>query len=82
MAQHQSHNGRRIFARSALAITLLSAGLAIPAAAQGDAGTGSAGTTTSDNDDDGFNPGWLGLIGLAGLAGLRRRDHVDTSTRR
>ena len=33
--------------------------------------------TEADDDDAGFDLGWLGLIGLAGLAGLaRRRDPV------
>lgn len=31
-----------------------------------------AGTSTTD-DGDGFNAGWLGLLGLFGLMGLRRR---------
>jgi len=39
-------------------------------------------TTTSD-EDDGTDYGWIGLLGLAGLAGLlgRKRDdhHRDTS---
>ncbi|NDV89325.1 hypothetical protein GTW51_21925 [Aurantimonas aggregata] len=36
--------------------------------------------TTVEQDDDGFDPGWLGLLGLAGLAGLagrKRATHVD-----
>ena len=33
-------------------------------------------------DDDDTDWGWVGLLGLAGLLGLRRRDHVDTTTRR
>jgi hypothetical protein len=28
-------------------------------------------------DDDGFNPGWLGLLGLIGLAGLMPRDRRE-----
>jgi MYXO-CTERM domain-containing protein len=38
-----------------------------------------------DNDDDGFDMGWLGLLGLLGLAGLtgRNRPHAhDTVTTR
>jgi MYXO-CTERM domain-containing protein len=35
----------------------------------------------ADNDDDGFDLGWLGLIGLAGLAGLSgRRNRVHHHT--
>ncbi len=30
-----------------------------------------------DDDDDGFDWGWLGLLGLIGLAGLKRRDDHD-----
>ena len=82
MAKYESHTIRRVLARTALGLALLSAGAAVPALAQGDANGNNAGTTTRDNDDRGFNPGWLGLIGLAGLAGLRRRDHVDTTSRR
>ncbi|NDV87979.1 hypothetical protein GTW51_14835 [Aurantimonas aggregata] len=40
--------------------------------------------TNQNDDDDGFDLGWLGLIGLLGLAGLagRKRDtHVETVTR-
>ncbi|MBB4001615.1 WGxxGxxG family protein [Aurantimonas endophytica] len=40
--------------------------------------------TTNQNDDDGFDLGWLGLIGLLGLAGLagrKRTTHVDTVNR-
>jgi hypothetical protein len=29
------------------------------------------------NNDEGFNPGWLGLLGLIGLAGLMPRDRRD-----
>jgi hypothetical protein len=31
-------------------------------------------TTTTDDDNDGFDLGWLGLAGLAGLIGLMPRD--------
>ncbi|WP_165251526.1 WGxxGxxG family protein [Paludisphaera soli] len=46
-------------------------------------GTDSGTTATrTDRDDDGFNPGWLGLIGLAGLAGLMpRKNHAVTTHR-
>jgi hypothetical protein len=33
-------------------------------------GTSTSGTTTYNDDRNGFDWGWLGLIGLAGLAGL------------
>ena len=59
-----------------------------PAATGTTAGTDLRTTTTQDNTDYGFDPGWLGLLGLAGLAGLlRKNDHThhrtdDTTTRR
>jgi hypothetical protein len=83
MVNHESDRIRRALARMLLGITLLSAGVAIPASAQGDA-PGAAGTagTSNNNDNDHSNWGWLGLIGLAGLAGLRRRDRVDTTAPR
>ncbi len=46
-------------------------------------------TTTTDaglnnnraTNDEGFNPGWLGLLGLAGLAGLMpKKTHTVTTT--
>ncbi|WP_017652583.1 WGxxGxxG family protein [Fortiea contorta] len=37
-------------------------------------------TTTYDNRND-FDWGWLGLIGLLGLAGLTARKHNDEPTR-
>ena len=47
------------------------------------------GTTSSEQNDDGFPWGLLGLLGLAGLAGLNRdkgrrddRDHVTVDTTR
>ena len=36
-------------------------------------------TTTTEDDDEGTDYGWIGLLGLAGLAGLlgrQRRDDV------
>ncbi len=63
-----------------------------PVAAQTGATTGATSgiqTTTAEDDDNGFDPGWLGLLGLLGLAGLRRRREepvvrrdVDTGTTR
>ncbi len=58
---------------------LLALGAAYPAAAdnggfrvaQDETGT------TEEDDDGGFDLGWLGLLGLAGLAGLRRKDDRD-----
>ena len=73
-----------------LAATTLTALVAIaPAWAQTD--TTPAPTTTMDNDsatdrvdddDDGFDMGWIGLLGLVGLAGLagRNRRHVNGTT--
>jgi hypothetical protein len=52
----------------------------VPAMAQ--TGTGTAPTTgaaTTQNNDGGFNTGWLGLLGLAGLAGLAGRKKHDTT---
>ncbi|NDV88820.1 LPXTG cell wall anchor domain-containing protein [Aurantimonas aggregata] len=39
---------------------------------------------TTQNEDDGFDLGWLGLIGLLGLAGLagrKRNTHIETVNR-
>jgi MYXO-CTERM domain-containing protein len=84
MVQHESDRIRRTLARMLLGLTLLSAGVAVPASAQGDAGSAGANTGTSNNsnNNDHGNWGWLGLLGLAGLAGLRRRDRVDTTAPR
>ena len=69
---------------SALAAGLL-AGSASVAVSQGTAttpgatATPGATTTEVENDnDDGFDFGWLGLLGLLGLTGLKKRknDHV------
>ncbi|MCI0755685.1 WGxxGxxG family protein [Teichococcus vastitatis] len=61
------------------AVALLSMLAIVPAAAQ--TGTGPmTGTTTTQDDDDGFDLGWLGLLGLAGLAGLAGRKKHDTTT--
>ncbi len=37
-------------------------------------------TVDLDDDNDGFDLGWLGLVGLAGLLGLRRREVHDVHT--
>lgn len=41
--------------------------------------------STTNNNDRGFDYGWLGLLGLAGLAGLNRKQppvvHVDPQRR-
>lgn len=59
-----------------VAAGLIAATMPLPAAAQD-----TQSTTTTEREDDGFNPGWLGLLGLAGLLGLKRRDnHVHTGT--
>lgn len=42
-------------------------------------------TTTTRDNNDGFNLGWMGLIGLAGLVGLMprtRRDHNEHDLKR
>ena len=40
--------------------------------------------TATEEEDEGFDWGWLGLLGLAGLAGLRKREPemVTTNSRR
>ena len=38
-------------------------------------------TTTADDRND-AEWGWVGLVGLLGLLGLRRRDRVDVATPR
>jgi hypothetical protein len=69
------------------AATLLAAVVAGPAIAQTTTGTapGSAAVRT-DNRDDGFDWGWIGLLGLAGLAPLfmrkDRQGNVHADTRR
>ena len=35
----------------------------------------------TDNDDDDFDWGWLGLLGLLGLGGLMRREPQHTTHR-
>jgi hypothetical protein len=64
----------------------------LPASAQTNTAPGVAPDTTTDidDDDDGFDWGWLGLLGLIGLAGLKRKpedrtrypDPVNTTTTR
>ena len=85
MDKHDARPTSRMLARTALALALLSVGIATPAAAQQTDTSATAGTTTTRDDDDGFDDwGLLGLLGLAGLAGLRRRDDTRTydTTRR
>jgi hypothetical protein len=52
---------------------------AVPSATN--AAVNGAGTTYErEDDDDGFDWGWLGLLGLAGLLGLKKNEpdvHVD-----
>ena len=61
---------------------------AAPAVAQTSAEPATAPVaTTVDDEDEGFDLGWLGLLGLAGLLGLRRKADVhvrspDGSTHR
>ncbi|MBD1873839.1 WGxxGxxG-CTERM domain-containing protein [Nodosilinea sp. FACHB-131] len=72
----------------ALAVSLAVLPSVLPASAQTGAGSDGVGTTsdsvgtttTTDNNDDGFDWGWLGLLGLAGLAGLKGKDR-DHDTR-
>ncbi len=81
---------RRVAVRTlmtGLASVLVASALSMPADAQ-DVGTSTPSNTdratnrtsavdNTTNDDNGFNPGWLGLIGLIGLAGLMPRDRRD-----
>lgn len=65
---------------SVLALGLAVLPSALPASAQTNTQTDPVVPTTTniENDDDGFDWGWLGLLGLIGLAGLKGRDR-DTS---
>ncbi|MBD1914693.1 MULTISPECIES: WGxxGxxG family protein [Cyanophyceae] len=67
----------------ALAVSLAVLPSILPASAQTTTGSDGVGTTTTDgigtttttnDNNDGFDWGWLGLIGLAGLAGLKGKD--------
>jgi len=71
-------------------VTALSLGLAVlPATiASATTTTDTTGTSTTtdtrtavDNNDDGFDWGWLGLLGLLGLAGLTRKQEEPTRYR-
>jgi hypothetical protein len=69
------------------AAALLTVVLAGPAIAQTTTGTPPATTATrTDNRDDHFDWGWIGLLGLAGLAPLfmrkDRQGNVHADTRR
>ena len=44
------------------------------------AATQTAEPTTTAEEDEGFDWGWLGLLGLAGLAGLRKREPEMVTT--
>ncbi|MEH2459300.1 WGxxGxxG family protein [Nostoc sp.] len=46
-----------------------------------DPGTTTAPRTTTSDERNDFNWGWLGLIGLAGLAGLAGKKRDDEPTR-
>ncbi|MEJ7645312.1 MAG: WGxxGxxG family protein [Chryseolinea sp.] len=50
-------------------------GVGSPVSAQ-DADSRVATEHNDNDDDDGFNYGWLGLIGLVGLLGLKKKDDV------
>lgn len=64
---------------AALAATVLVLGAAPAFAQDPSTATAPAVTTTVDDDDNGFDMGWLGLLGLAGLLGLRRKSEVHSS---
>lgn len=49
---------------------------AAPVVAQVDA----AQEEVTEEEDDGFDWGWLGLLGLAGLAGLAKRGNTESRT--
>jgi hypothetical protein len=68
-----------------LAVTLLGASLTFaqtPDNANSDRGTGTPATQKADNNNNrGFDWGWLGLLGLVGLSGLagrKRREYTTT----
>ncbi len=73
------NSGKNFLKNSALALSLLMVGLpAAHAATDTAAGadttataTPPAQTATTNQQNDGFNWGWLGLLGLLGVAGLR-----------
>ena len=69
---------RRVIGSAVLALGLLSTAAVSPSAAQNApaAGTEAGSSTQADNDEGGFDMGWLGLLGLLGLMGMRRREPV------
>jgi hypothetical protein len=66
----------------AFAVVLLSVPSVAVLAQDAAAPSAPATTQTSNNDDGGFDLGWLGLLGLAGLLGLRKRDHSQVTNTR
>lgn len=75
----------KVVGAGVLSLSLAMMPLTQPASAQTNTGSGSDNTTTvdstsrggtsgaTDNRNDGFDWGWLGLLGLIGLAGLARK---------
>lgn len=56
-----------------VAISLAAVPLALPASAQTDTPDTTTTTPTYQDENRGFDWGWLGLLGLIGLAGLSRK---------
>jgi hypothetical protein len=63
----------------AVSIVSLSLGLTLASSFAQDRARDEVGATTTTTRDDnrGFDLGWIGLAGLAGLAGLMPRDRHD-----
>ncbi len=70
---------RKIKVVVAVSVVSLSLGMTISSSFAQDStrdGVGARTTTTRDNNN-GFDLGWIGLAGLAGLVGLMPRDRHD-----
>src|SRR5688500_5959978 len=77
LARQFSYEGivmRKLFLKGVAAGFVAIALFATPAVAQDVGGAENGGTTsggaTTRAEDDGFDPGWIGLAGLLGLLGL------------